>query len=104
MSATRDLGVLVAADFEPHVGTAFRLEVDEGTLLELDLIEVTGGAGDEDRDAHRLPFSLIFRGPKGTVCEQQICPLEHSEMGAIDLFLVPIGPDDEGMRYEAVFG
>jgi len=24
-------------------------------------------------------------------------------MGDLDLFLVPIGPDGEGMRYEAIF-
>ncbi len=29
--------------------------------------------------------------------------LEHDQIGSFALFLVPIGPDAEGMRYEAVF-
>jgi hypothetical protein len=34
---------------------------------------------------------------------QRIYRLEHDELGALDLFLVPIGRDDSGVRYEAVF-
>jgi uncharacterized protein DUF6916 len=30
--------------------------------------------------------------------------VEHEELGALDVFLVPIGPDQAGMCYEAVFG
>jgi hypothetical protein len=29
--------------------------------------------------------------------------MEHEEIGALDIFLVPIGPDEEGPRYEAIF-
>ncbi len=33
---------------------------------------------------------------------QQTCAFSHPQLGAFDLFIVPLGPDDEGMRYEAV--
>jgi hypothetical protein len=29
--------------------------------------------------------------------------MEHAAIGTFELFLVPIGPDREGMRYEAIF-
>jgi hypothetical protein len=29
--------------------------------------------------------------------------VEHTTLGRFDLFLVPLGPDDAGARYEAVF-
>jgi hypothetical protein len=33
---------------------------------------------------------------------QQTFRLSHPELGEFDLFLVPLGPGPEGMRYEAV--
>jgi hypothetical protein len=29
--------------------------------------------------------------------------MEHEEIGAFDIFLVPIGPDEQGLLYEAIF-
>ncbi len=46
---------------------------------------------------------MIFRGPGDPVLAQQICALEHVEMGRLDLFLVPVGPEKGSMLYEAVF-
>lgn len=54
----------------------------------------------------RVPFSLIFRHsllPQNAYLPQQIYHLEHPTLGTLDLFLVPLGPDSEGMRYEAIF-
>ena len=48
-------------------------------------------------------FAVLFRGPQQPILPQAIYRLEHPRMGSLDLFLVPIGPDDTGMRYEAVF-
>jgi hypothetical protein len=50
-----------------------------------------------------MPFSIIFRGPSGQSLPQRIYRLEHAQLGTLDLFLVPIGPDGVGMCYEAVF-
>ena len=51
----------------------------------------------------RRQFSLLFRGPVDPFLSQGTYRLDHAELGALDIFLVPIGPDAEGMRYEAVF-
>ena len=88
------------ATFADKVGDTFRLQQDSGEPFELELIEARGTAGQSD---HREPFSIVFRAPAEPVLDQRIRRLEHDELGALELFLVPIGPDDTGMRYEAVF-
>ncbi len=87
-------------DFAARVGETFRLAPGEGASLELELTEARGERGGSER---RQPFSLLFRGPAEPVLVQRIWRLEHSELGALEIFLVPIGGDDKGMRYEAVF-
>jgi hypothetical protein len=87
--------------FQPHVGDTFTLHVDEGTAVDATLIEATelpvvGG----ERD--RTPFSLIFLG-SGPVLPQRIYGLEHSQLGAIELFLVPVASDAKGTQYQAIF-
>ena len=49
------------------------------------------------------PFALTFRGPASPVLQQQIYSLTHPELGDSEIFLVPIGPDKQGMLYEAIF-
>jgi hypothetical protein len=45
----------------------------------------------------------VFRGPGDVLLPQRIYRMEHEEIGVFDLFLVPIGPDEIGLRYEAIF-
>ena len=47
-------------------------------------------------------FSLVFKAPAGTACEQMIYSLEHPALGAFELFLVPIKRSSEGVFFEAV--
>ena len=56
--------------------------------------------------AHRLraePFSLLLRGPKSPALPQATYALRHPRLGAIELFLVPVAQDAQGIRYEALF-
>lgn len=96
------LETFTCATFEPHLGDLFRLGAGDGQGADLVLIEAavlpTSAA-----DRLRPPFSIIFRGPPGPLISQGIHRLEHTGIGTFDLFLVPIGPDADGMRYEAVF-
>ncbi|MCP4164319.1 MAG: hypothetical protein GY759_00305 [Chloroflexi bacterium] len=97
---------LTIKDFESRISAVFHLTLDDSQSLELVLIDVTafGSPPDPGDDLiRRQAFSLIFRGPEEPVLAQQICPLEHDEMGMLSLFLVPLGLDGQGMRYEAVF-
>ena len=89
------------ATFADRLGETFR--VGEGTdVLELELVEATAGiAGREG--VGRVPFSVVFRGPPEPVLPQRIYRFEHEELGSFELFIVPIGPGEAGMQYEAVF-
>ena len=102
-----DLAALTLERFRPHVGDTFALTAtvaDSGEQVELafvleEAVEVaaTGEAG------AREPFSLRFRVPLETVLPQQVFPLRHEQLGTLEIFLVPIGQDAGGVRYEAVF-
>jgi hypothetical protein len=94
--------LLTCESFSGHVGEKFRIVAEEVDGWELELIEATPIKTQETRHK-RPPFSLVFRGPMEPVLNQQIVPLEHDSMGKLDIFLVPIGPDEDGMQYEAVF-
>ena len=93
--------------FAPHRGAIFRVSADSAAPLDMSWIELTELGGGSGRmgsgPGGRVPFSLIFRGPTQPVLPQQIYHVAHDGIGEFDLFLVPIGPDAEGMRYEAVF-
>ena len=83
-------------------GDRFRIQVEPHSL-EAELIEVTK-LGDADAAGRQgRPFSVLFRGPAEPILRQAIYHLEHPELGTLGLFLVPVGPDEHGMRYEAVF-
>jgi hypothetical protein len=97
-----DLAQLTADDFAPHAGSRYRLHVEGAAEpVTLELAEVTAG-GKGARQGGRA-FSVVFRGPRGLFLPQRIYRLEHEAMGTLDLFLVPIEPDPQGARFEAVF-
>lgn len=89
------------ATFAPLVGEAFDLEVEPGATVEARLTEATGS---DLPGAPRAPFSLVFTGPADPALPQGSRRLEHPSLGAFELFLVPVGRDERGMHYEAVFG
>jgi hypothetical protein len=90
--------------FEPRRGESFVLSSPreaDGPRLELRLSDVRsnglrGGDG-------RTQFSVHFRGPRDPILPQMIYRLENPGTGVLELFLVPIGRDDAGVIYEAVF-
>ena len=95
-----DLASATHQQFEAALNQPFRLGA-EAFSLELLRVDKRGAF---DPEVHkRQAFSLIFRGPCEPVLPQRIYPLASETLGALELFLVPIGPDKEGMRYEAVF-
>jgi hypothetical protein len=51
----------------------------------------------------RPPFSLIFLARTAVVLPQRLYRLEHATLGALTIFLVPIGRSADGVNYQAVF-
>lgn len=101
-----ELQWLTHSQFVDRVSETFEVSGASVSAVTLVLAETSvsveaGGTGPDGAD--RQQFSLVFRGPLDPFLPQGIYRLEHSELAAMDLFLVPIGPDSEGMRYEAAF-
>lgn len=91
--------------FAECVGSGFRVCWDEGQGEDLELVSATVlGPRNTRGNLKRVPFSLVFRaGSPGFYLPQRIYRVEHEKFGAVDMFLVPIGPDEKGMRFEAIF-
>ena len=94
--------------FRPHVGDTFRIAPPSDPPFEARLTSCTETPFG-DRKAwlsqhQRVPFSLIFHAPDDRHVDQQIGAFSHAQLGEFELFIVPLGPDEDGMRYEDVIG
>ncbi|NLS01687.1 hypothetical protein HGP17_33035 [Rhizobium sp. P38BS-XIX] len=96
------MGIVALEHFAPCVGEGF--DVDMGTasvtftLTEVRPLPDRGFAG-----MTRAPFSLLFRSGSKVVLPQQIYRLKNATLGILDIFLVPVARDQEGIIYQAIF-
>lgn len=85
--------------FAKHLNTNFVVQHPRLGAVTLELVHVS-----ELRETpHQRMFALLFRGPLDQPLEQGSLPVVHAEMGSDVLFLVPVGREADGFRYEAVF-
>jgi len=97
------LNTITIEDFESCLGQTFQVRPDNADGLELELIQVKSLGASASVAGTRQPFSVLFRGPLEPVLVQQMLRIENSTVGELLLFLVPIGPDESGMLYDATF-
>lgn len=100
------LGEMSFELFAKLVKTKFQVWLDKNDSVELELIEATpprrfssGG----DTGAVFESFSLVFVGPADRLLEQRSYPFESDLAGRFELFIVPVGRDPQGIKYEAAF-
>jgi hypothetical protein len=86
-------------DFVSKLNTGFTAYFTEGIPTPLELIDVTKIIHRRDYEC----FSLIFRGPADGPLRQYTLAVEHPDLGAMDLALVPVASDPNGLQYEALF-
>ena len=100
-----DIGEVTVETFAGREGETFSIQFADAKL-ELTLAAVEGMPEEWGRTDKREPFTLTFHASAEHVLPQQIWPLDHAEIGRLEIFLVPLGPADDDpqrMRYEAVF-
>jgi hypothetical protein len=87
--------------FKPAVGETFTVGNEGDATVELLLVE----AEHKDAGPHapRPPFSLLFHGPADPLLPQGTYRFEHSSLGVMEIFIVPLGHDEHGTVYEAFF-
>jgi hypothetical protein len=85
--------------FAENLNTIFAVHLGDAGIVDMELVVVSElrGAG------RQRMYSLLFRGPLVQPLQQGIYKMEHDRLGAFDLFIVPVGREPDGMRYEAVF-
>ena len=90
------LETFTAETFRPLLHERFALAGGD-RQVDLELVDVTESAAPgANRSAQ---FWIVFSGPPDPILPQATYELEHPELGAFELFLVPIAAG----RYEAVF-
>lgn len=92
-----------AAHFYENLNTKFRVNVESTEPIELELAEVELRKSEPNEQEGMERFSVFFYGPDNMFLPQQTYELSHPEMGELAIFLVPIGRDERGFLYEAVF-
>jgi hypothetical protein len=95
---------LTHADFEAAADERFILVApgDRRVDLVLSRVQVLSSRSASPR-AKRQPFSLLFHADLDRPLPQSTYRLEHTRLGVLEIFLVPLGPDSRGQRYEAIF-
>jgi hypothetical protein len=86
-------------DFSGNLNTGFQVISEDGTAVDLKLVEVS----DLKESPRQSRFSLIFSGPMHTMIGQGLYKMTHERMGEFELFIVPVGMNAEVLLYEAVF-
>ena len=92
------LDALSYEELAAQVGMKFAV-TDAHAPLTLELAEITERRATERQEY----FSLIFRGAREFILPQRIYQLEHEQLGASVLFLVPVGATADSAEYEAAF-
>lgn len=93
------LETLNHAAFEKHVGSQFLAQLSDTQPVALELVQ----AEDQGITAHQERFTLLLQGPPDRFLPQATYAVEHPVLGRMDLFLVPIGREQNGFQYEAAF-
>ena len=77
------------AEFSPHVGTTFTIQVESSDSVDVQLVEA------DSIGSVAGQFSLLFHDANASVAShlpQSTYSLAHQQLGELELFLVPVGP------------
>jgi len=91
--------LLKRSTFMPLRGTTFRM-TGVGDDVDVTLAEVNDLLPRQAGDEHR--FALVFLPPSGHAGSQGIYTFRHRDIGAVALFVAPVGRGVDRPRYEAV--
>jgi len=100
------LDKLTAGDFKPLLHQQLQMRLGEGQTQPAELTEVNE-VKVRPEELHlrerKAPFSLIFRTDSARQLAQGTYRIEFPKLGGLDIFLVPVGRNEQYCYYEAVF-
>ncbi|MBL1264485.1 DUF6916 family protein [Methylomicrobium sp. RS1] len=88
-------------NWEAYLNKDFQVQVDHRNAVDMNLVSVSGFG--RRLNGGREAYSLLFQGPGQPVLVQRIYRIQQSQLGSMDIFLVPVGKEAGGIQYEAVF-
>lgn len=94
---------LVFEDFADKVDEIFVIGQDGVPAIPLTLKEAALLNAAFAAPGLRPPFSLTFLARDPRILPQSLYRMEHQELGAITIFLVPAAKDAAGVTYVATF-
>ena len=93
--------------FSPLVNAAFSVGDDMGVENEAVLVEAVASRSVGATESPVAPFSLLFRVAPDTALakapRQGTYRVSQASLDPLDLFLVPVKADTDGVYFEAVF-
>jgi hypothetical protein len=100
-----DVKEMTHQNTQEYIGQMFQIRFSDGNTIDLKLERI-----DLLMEKHihskmkRDTFAMIFRGPREVILRQHIYPLYSATTDdPMQLFLVPIAVEEQGILYEAVF-
>ena len=82
-----------------NLNSKFTVCLEKDQSFELELIELS----EHKLSSMQERFAFVLLGPTDKFLGQGMRHFQHALLGELDLFLVPIGQDEKGLRYEVVF-
>lgn len=91
--------------FAEQIGSGFAVSVSDAAPVQLELTQVSsyGGLDVKDKSLKIQAFAITFTGARTPQLPQGSYAMAHPALGSLDIFIVPIGTDSRGVRYEAIF-
>ncbi|MDB6073938.1 MAG: hypothetical protein JWO89_1578 [Verrucomicrobiaceae bacterium] len=98
-----NLGELAGDFFQPFVNSTFLMHWGGYKPEPVELVSVSS-YNRKAAEGFREPFELIWRAStRDFYVPQGIYSFQHPTAGAFEIFVVPIGPDADGMQFQAIF-
>jgi hypothetical protein len=99
MTATALSGFPTKEQFSQQVHQPFSGTAPNGSDVEMTLAKFTDIFDSDTQET----FTLVFRAPADTAAEQGTYVLRNQGFGEQAIFLVPVGQDENGVLFEAVY-
>jgi hypothetical protein len=88
--------------FAGHMKETFSIALGESSV-EMTLVEARRRPPRVMAGIRAEPFTLYFKCQNAVILPQKTYPFRNKNAGQIEIFIVPVGRDPDGVVYEAVF-
>ncbi|HZD89575.1 MAG TPA: hypothetical protein VE224_05710 [Pseudolabrys sp.] len=88
--------------FARHINESFQVGLGASSV-EMTLVRATKGTPRDWEGLRKEPFSLFFKCATPVILPQRMYPFANDGFGRMDIFIVPIGRERDGIVYQAVF-